>query len=87
MLSFALVLHSTSSPSLRGRGLKLKVPQFAQSQRRVALFARAWIEIAVRVLKIVCTGVALFARAWIEIKQLFDIVTRASSRPLCEGVD
>ena len=33
----------------------------------VALFARAWIEIAVVKVIIIFLNVALFARAWIEI--------------------
>ena len=34
----------------------------------VALFTRAWIEIAERVGNVVPDAVALFTRAWIEIK-------------------
>ena len=54
----------------------------------VALFARAWIEIAISSADEKQSVVALFARAWIEIfKQRLHIDAKAGSRPLCEGVD
>ena len=56
------------SPSLRGRGLKSNIVSAIHVVQAVALFARAWIEIAC--MKWQCHGVyvALFARAWIEIQ-------------------
>ena len=56
-----------ASPSLRGRGLKYLSNLLFVFLKQVALFTRAWIEIAL--IKSVITGVpvALFTRAWIEI--------------------
>ena len=54
---------------------------------KVALFTRAWIEIAVGIILENVLGVALFTRAWIEIafkKAFFHIVL---GRPFHEGVD
>ena len=55
------------SPSLRGRGLKFGDFAYKVDACKVALFARAWIEIAVSFATSSGTFVALFARAWIEI--------------------
>ena len=53
----------------------------------VALFTRAWIEInACRTARF-SVLVALFTRAWIEILLASRKATRATSRPLHEGVD
>ena len=54
---------------------------------RVALFARAWIEITWNKKKERLFTVALFARAWIEIMSLEKATDLTVSRPLCEGVD
>ena len=53
----------------------------------VALFARAWIEIAKFNAKRNVEVVALFARAWIEmlVENISDTID--DCRPLCEGVD
>ena len=75
------------SPSSRGRGLKypnVKTETFGYS---VALFTRAWIEIA----KFDLTGfvplVALFTRAWIEMVNVCKSNFADPCRPLHEGVD
>ena len=57
----------TTSPSLRGRGLKSKMPEEYKGKVNVALFARAWIEISAVYVGLFSAFVALFARAWIEI--------------------
>ena len=62
-----LAVALSSSPSLRGRGLKYNGHNLIHADG-VALFARAWIEIYL--IYTTATGilsVALFARAWIEI--------------------
>ena len=57
-----------TSPSSRGRGLKFCEYAYSRSRRRnVALFTRAWIEIARYLTKKASARVALFTRAWIEI--------------------
>ena len=38
----------------------------------VALFTRAWIEIATEIADMMIGGVALFTRAWIEIYDIED---------------
>ena len=53
----------------------------------VALFTRAWIEIAVNWAIWNVALVALFARAWIEIMLVKLCRILQSSRPLHEGVD
>ena len=53
----------------------------------VALFARAWIEIATLDKSALSCHVALFARAWIEIKRVAISAKHIRRRPLCEGVD
>ena len=53
----------------------------------VALFTRAWIEIACVPLPRVLNRVALFTRAWIEIYFFGRILKVVLSRPLHEGVD
>ncbi len=55
------------SPSLRGRGLKCCLRPVVLAGPLVALFTRAWIEIAHRSSPSRGTRVALFTRAWIEI--------------------
>ena len=55
------------SPSLRGRGLKSVCVSVVVSVPLVALFTRAWIEIAVDGYTKGTDDVALFTRAWIEI--------------------
>ena len=51
---------------------------------KVALFTRAWIEIATEIADMMIAGVALFTRAWIEIKVSLpvwvSVVTSPSSR-------
>ena len=53
----------------------------------VALFTRAWIEIAWITPTTVYYNVALFTRAWIEIKLNEVIDSTNGCRPLHEGVD
>ena len=80
-------MYVIMSPSLRGRGLKyIDNPEKAQYSK-VALFARAWIEIAKFNAKRNVEVVALFARAWIEmlVENISDTID--DCRPLCEGVD
>ena len=57
----------TRSPSLRGRGLKSEMDFSTTGDNKVALFARAWIEIYRAFTAVFSDVVALFARAWIEI--------------------
>ena len=54
---------------------------------KVALFARAWIEIFFCSRVAFTYKVALFARAWIEIPFIISPFALMPSRPLCEGVD
>ena len=56
-------------------------------RRKVALFARAWIEIDIKLWDKRIKNVALFARAWIEIKYQQVQFLSTLCRPLCEGVD
>ena len=58
------------SPSLRGRGLKLRQILSGRYVRHVALFTRAWIEILWLLDFLNKLFVALFTRAWIEILSL-----------------
>ena len=53
----------------------------------VALFTRAWIEIAIAIIDKSLPEVALFTRAWIEIVPFTMTVEKAFCRPLHEGVD
>ena len=53
----------------------------------VALFTRAWIEIAWITPTSVYNDVALFTRAWIEILNVAHIFLTIYRRPLHEGVD
>ena len=53
----------------------------------VALFTRAWIEIAIMDVMIKILVVALFTRAWIEIEDQEAHRDRSTGRPLNEGVD
>ena len=53
----------------------------------VALFTRAWIEIARVLLQGQVSLVALFTRAWIEITLAEDLQGGVKCRPLHEGVD
>ena len=55
--------------------------------REVALFTRAWIEIASGVLVSGKLTVALFTRAWIEIFKAAIVFDNSMGRPLHEGVD
>ena len=55
------------SPSLRGRGLKSILATEKGKSFKVALFARAWIEMVNVCPSNTVVSVALFARAWIEI--------------------
>ena len=75
------------SPSLRGRGLKSITTPHIFPLILVALFARAWIEIAGTACKTIKNTVALFARAWIEISSNTYSICILCGRPLCEGVD
>ena len=61
-----------ASPSSRGRGLKYYVHGYLCHLQGVALFTRAWIEIAVILMLIALCSVALFTRAWIEICRFFN---------------
>ena len=54
------------SPSSRGRGLKSDIIKIAKFYN-VALFTRAWIEIANLTEPLTEISVALFTRAWIEM--------------------
>ena len=56
------------SPSSRGRGLKCNVGILLINKFVVALFTRAWIEMAQARCFIWYFAVALFTRAWIEIR-------------------
>jgi len=59
-------IRLSGSPASRGRGLK-HGPDFpGRNGRRVARFARAWIETQGWLYRAVVTVVARFARAWIE---------------------
>ena len=53
----------------------------------VALFTRAWIEIASIPGDVNCNTVALFTRAWIEIRNGMKVLCIDLGRPLYEGVD
>ena len=53
----------------------------------VALFTRAWIEIALTISRPSSRKVALFTRAWIEIEKGDKCATNKLGRPLHEGVD
>ena len=53
----------------------------------VALFTRAWIEIASLIKSLSGDTVALFTRAWIEIINLVHSEINKFCRPLHEGVD
>ena len=53
----------------------------------VALFTRAWIEIAASFATSSGTFVALFTRAWIEIIIDYNTLSPICRRPLHEGVD
>ena len=57
------------------------------SMLSVALFARAWIEMAYQTRTLQSVSVALFARAWIEICKVSVFYLHRTCRPLCEGVD
>ena len=65
----------------------MSIAEYNAAVQLVALFARAWIEIADGLAVRVVYGVALFARAWIEISGENEVVFDGFSRPLCEGVD
>ena len=73
------------SPSLRGRGLKSNIVSAIHVVQAVALFARAWIEIAC--MKWQCHGVyvALFARAWIEISDTMSKYRMSVRSPSLRG--
>ena len=75
------------SPSLRGRGLKFPVFVDRRTNVRVALFTRAWIEMAHLLIIKYLRRVALFTRAWIEIAMEHNLISGLISRPLYEGVD
>ena len=75
------------SPSLRGRGLKSMFVILSIISSHVALFTRAWIEIAFMGDSPENLYVALFTRAWIEIACRRSIICVTCSRPLYEGVD
>ena len=64
---FALTGAFTSL-SLRERGLKSEQPIRDEEKKRVALLARAWIEMCGNNALIRFVWVALLARAWIEIR-------------------
>ena len=67
--------------------MKYWVDFFIRQKTCVALFTRAWIEIASLIKSLSGDTVALFTRAWIEIK-LTDVQKELGmSRPLHEGVD
>ena len=51
----------------------------------VALFTRAWIEIAIMDVMIKILVVALFTRAWIEIEDQEAHRDRSTGRPLNQG--
>ena len=57
------------SPSSRGRGLKSEGSPLELLKVTVALFTRAWIEIAIDGIMQMTIRVALFTRAWIEIQR------------------
>ena len=65
------------SPSLRGRGLKSEMDFSTTGDNKVALFARAWIEMIFRSIYTHNYLVALFARAWIEIDILQCLIYKA----------
>ena len=74
------------SPSSRGRGLKCPIIGFGCYRRKVALFTRAWIEIAAeRRLIFAAARVALFTRAWIEISCCRRHATRTARSPSLRG--
>ena len=60
-------VYNHLSPSLRGRGLKFFNFSCSSCYFSVALFTRAWIEIASLLSACQALPVALFTRAWIEI--------------------
>ena len=70
------MVYLQSSPSLRGRGLKYLLNKQFTLAIKVALFARAWIEITKGVNHNLVIYVALFARAWIEISDRLGICKR-----------
>ena len=75
------------SPSLRGRGLKLRMRQGYDGSGIVALFTRAWIEMVTVTATCKPWRVALFTRAWIEIQHNVEKGIFKRCRHLYEGVD
>ena len=76
----------TTSPSLRGSGLKL-TNWFPWKPACVSLFTREWIEIGLITIKKVHEEVSLFTREWIEIATMARKPHWPSGLPLYEGVD
>ena len=79
--------QKSRSPSSRGRGLKFVSGKLTNFRIKVALFTRAWIEMALKPLVIMFAPVALFTRAWIEIASSVSGKPHSKCRPLHEGVD
>ena len=76
--------NEKKSPSLRGRGLKYPIFTKLSHSFHVALFTRAWIEIAVSYSDYSSESVALFTRAWIEIGE-FRVAITAPWSPSLRG--
>ena len=79
--------YRIGSPSLRGRGLKYIHEEDKNNKLCVALFTRAWIEIALSCAALMRALVALFTRAWIEMYSVEYVNSSSVRRPLYEGVD
>ena len=56
-------------------------------QLQVTLYARVWIEIVSAPILSIIALVTLYARVWIEIRETLEMVNKARSHPLREGVD
>ena len=77
----------SSSRSLRESVDRNTSPIRANNDKRVALYARAWIEIISHAGPCTIHLVALYARAWIEIKAIADYQKAVAGRSLRESVD
>ena len=77
----------STSPSLRGSGLKLFRRKCMQLLQLVSLFTREWIEIKNIAYELYNNAVSLFTREWIEIAVGSFAVKTGTGLPLYEGVD
>ena len=85
MASASVEMDLASRPLREGVGRNPIVAAHLKAEE-VALYARAWVEIA-----FICEAdqdseVALYARAWVEIERSMRSTLRVRCRPLREGV-